>query len=326
MIEFRHWMTRILLAALWLLSTAGARANDSGESCHQFDTVYPRMTVSVRAEPNLTSQRVGGASRGEALAVRESSQVDLLCWLRIDAGWVVNSFFLRPEPADPVRTTTRTAEVSCYAHERAYVGGSMNIRQRATIDSPVIAKASSGDVFDVVASQRGETWCWLRVAEGWLARTSRVSTTRPVAPPAPVAQLPVPVITEAPHQIINSQGRHIPIYGADSFRLSIAQAFYYLRDNVPHWWPYVAIIDDVKFDAGACSLGYACADWPYKGVYFGNRAIGKSVHQLASTLIHEACHIYQWQEGRGDNYDSSLAWEDRPHEIECMNKEREAGF
>ena len=151
------------------------------------------------------------------------------------------------------------------------------------------------------------------------------------AQPTPVAQSsvsqsPVPAIAEAPHRIRNSQGREIPIYGNDEFRLQIARGFYYLRDKVPQWWPYLSIIDDVKFTAERCSGGYACAGWPYKVVYFASDVGGDEIRSIAATLIHEACHLYQWQEGRGDNYDWSLEWEDRPHEIECVNKEKEAGF
>ena len=146
------------------------------------------------------------------------------------------------------------------------------------------------------------------------------------AQPAPVSLSPAPVDTDAPHRVWNSQGREIPIYGDDVFRRQIARAFYHLRDEVPQWWPYLSIIDDVKSEAGSCNGGYACAGWPYKVVYFEADVSDSDTRSLASTLIHEACHLYQWQEGRGDNYDWSLEWEDRPHEIECNNKEKEAGF
>lgn len=53
----------------------------------------------------------------------------------------------------------------------------MNIRESASTDSRVVATARAGDSFTVSQSQRGDTWCWLNIGAGWIAKTSRVSST-----------------------------------------------------------------------------------------------------------------------------------------------------
>lgn len=72
----------------------------------------------------------------------------------------------------------------CYAHDKAYVAGNMNIRQRPSTGSSVVAKASWGDSFDVIRSQQGVKWCWLEIDKGWIAKTSRVRSSAPTQAPS----------------------------------------------------------------------------------------------------------------------------------------------
>ena len=71
------------------------------------------------------------------------------------------------------------AQSDCYPNDIAYVAGGLNVRERATTDSQVIATARSGDSFTVSLSQQGEQWCWLKISRGWIAKTSRVRSTAP---------------------------------------------------------------------------------------------------------------------------------------------------
>ena len=70
-----------------------------------------------------------------------------------------------------------TAQSSCYSHDTAYITGNMNIRERPTTSSRVVATARSGDSFSVISSQRSG-WCWLETAQGWIAKTSRVKSAQ----------------------------------------------------------------------------------------------------------------------------------------------------
>ena len=320
------------------------------------------------------SIRVRYAAVGERLDVTGSTRFGPWCWLQVSDGWLIDTRALSSKPLASFTFQPGAGALNCYQANMAYVAGTMNVRAAATIESAVVAKARSGDVFTVSNSAQGATWCWLKIDLGWLAKTARVQSSKPLHTTTSTSastsastetqqtrsdidnccfvnrhcqseqdwvdgfwafrrqECSAPGIAEqvsqpgAPHYIINSQGRKIPIYGDEEFRLTIARGFYYLRDKLPQWWQYVAIIDDVKYDDKEGNCGYACASWPYKNVRFGPHAYEQSARSIAQTLIHETCHLYQWQEGRGDNYDWSVPWEERSHEIECENKEREAGF
>ncbi|MCY3978357.1 MAG: SH3 domain-containing protein [Chloroflexi bacterium] len=75
------------------------------------------------------------------------------------------------------------AQDDCYPHDTASILGSVNVRERPTTDSLVVATANEGDSFPVLRSQQGGAWCWLEVTEGWIAKTSRVREPE-VAPEA----------------------------------------------------------------------------------------------------------------------------------------------
>ena len=118
-----------------------------------------------------------------------------------------------------------------------------------------------------------------------------------------------------------------PIYGDEDFINAVAAAFNYLRNEKPNWFDYVSIIDDVKLQRDRCggsAVAIACAGWPYKVVYFTSWHMenDSSAPSIAATLVHEACHFYQWYGGRGDGY----AHDPEGYEAECYAKEREAGF
>lgn len=352
------WLILLLmLPALMTMSLA----QESEEACSSRETVYPLVKTAILNEASYTAVHARYAAPGERLDIIGSKRFGPWCWLQVSDGWLIDSASaLSSEPTS----------LKCYQGSRAYLTGAMNIRERPSTTSRVVAKAQAASSFTVKASILGDNWCWLNISQGWLANTTRVQSTKPLRATASTstatatlqtpshidnccfvnrhcqseqdwvdgywafqrqecsAQATTEQISEpgAAHYIINSQGRRIPIYGDEEFRLTIARGFYYLRDKLPQWWQYVAIIDDVKYDETVSNCAYACASWPYKSVRFGPHAYGKNASIIAQSLIHETCHLYQWQEGRGNNYDWSIPWEERSHEIECENREREAGF
>ena len=217
--------------------------------------------------------------------------------------------------------TTREV-VSCYGPETAYIVYGMNIRELPTTQSDKVGIQYANTKISVIESQQGETWCWLRTDKGWIAKTGRVSEKKPVETPKPVAETAEPVVETV--QYTSREGLP-PIYGDEGFINAVAAGFNFLRNNKPQWFEYVSIIDDVKLKPHKCSgRPLACAGWPYKVVYFTelHKEYGYDVPSIASTLIHEACHFYQWKEGRGDGY----SYDPEGYEAECEGKEREAGL
>ena len=101
-----------------------------------------------------------------------------------------------------------------------------------------------------------------------------------------------------------------PIDGPPDFVVKVVAAFDYLRSKAPNWFNYVV--------AKTASVG------PHP--FFGSRAymarkriqIGDTHDDnttvLASVLVHEACHLYQWDAGRWN----SILVDPTRLEVECM--------
>ena len=92
-----------------------------------------------------------------------------------------------------VASAPTIGQSDCFTHDTAYIAGNMNIRERATTNSRVVATVRWGDSFSVISSEQGDRWCWLEIAEGWIARTSRVRSTRPTSTSPQVNQVQQPV-------------------------------------------------------------------------------------------------------------------------------------
>lgn len=171
----------------------------------------------------------------------------------------------------------------------------MNIRESATTASRVAATARAGDSFAVLSSQRGDIWCWLQIDKGWLAKTSRVSSTQSTGA-APQANLPQqPDINNccfvnrqcesdqqwtdgyfafqrnecpvsAPVQTQSSSAyAGMTIIGPQAVVDRVQQALTMLYERTPHWWDYVTgafntikVISRAEFDSDyhSCEKGH----------------------------------------------------------------------
>ena len=177
----------IIAIFLILLVIAAAAAQTASESCSSRTTAYVRAPSTIRESPSHTSASVRSTTRGEQLDFLASQRRGPWCWLQVDDGWMVeNGLALSAQPVsaeEPASTvsagTTVASGGSCFSGNVAYISGSMNIRASATTSSAVSGSARAGDELAVSESRRGQTWCWLKVNRGWMAKTSRVHTQRP---------------------------------------------------------------------------------------------------------------------------------------------------
>ena len=91
----------------------------------------------------------------------------------------------------PVATVTDTPlptdTPSCYQHQQAWASGQMNVREQPSINAQRVGSALAGERFDVLESRQGDSYCWLRISRGWMAKTAYVSATEPQQPLRSVA-------------------------------------------------------------------------------------------------------------------------------------------
>ncbi len=67
----------------------------------------------------------------------------------------------------------------CFSHDRAYVIAGINIREEPSVSSARLGSASAG-TYSVDGSMQGDDYCWIDIGQGWIAKTGRVSATKPV--------------------------------------------------------------------------------------------------------------------------------------------------
>ena len=194
-------------------------------------------------------------------------------------------------------------EQSCYQHDHAYITGTMNVRENATTRSAIIVKVVRGSEFAVLGSEQGNTYCWIELDEGWMAVTAYV-TDRFTA-----------ILPE--------------ISGDQSFIDSVKDAFALLNNKSPRYFEYVAsrinqIISDSNLGVGDNGNPVNARVLVRTGALRLNPSFLRTWDTafVASALVHEACHVKQWNDGkRATLFDFAGAWK---LERECYRVEAHA--
>ena len=256
------------------------------EKCFTRDSIEVVRTTMIYARYKYNSAFIRFGRPGDRFEVEDSWVYSKTCWIKVADGWLPSDTVkaIGDSVATPVYTYVpvataspeeeaywRTLPSGCYDAARAFVSGAMNIRQSPTIDSDVVGRARDGAAFKVTQSVQGNRYCWLRIAEGWMAKTNIVTN---VAPP-----------------------RILPrIEGEPWFVARIMDAYHLLKEAAPHWYMYVTgpRIDVIGYSgAESSSLAYTSSRrMEIGGSHMFDRLL------LAGVLAHEACHFYQYEEGR----------------------------
>ncbi|MCY4020983.1 MAG: excalibur calcium-binding domain-containing protein [Chloroflexi bacterium] len=167
-----------------------APAGDEG--CFASDTARLTGAMNIRSGASIGSAKIGLALPG-SFAVSGSAQGASYCWLNIGRGWIAKTSLVRAaasasQPAPQQPSAPRRA---CFSYNTAYVTGAMNIRSGASTVSEKVGLAQPG-AYAVLESAQGEAYCWVRISNGWIAKTLRVSGAKPVSSRSsqPVSQPP----------------------------------------------------------------------------------------------------------------------------------------
>ena len=67
------------------------------------------------------------------------------------------------------------AQGNCFPHSVAYLAGVMNIRESSTTSSAIVGQTKAGDRFNVLDTAQSRSWCWIKIEDGWIAKTSLVT-------------------------------------------------------------------------------------------------------------------------------------------------------
>ncbi|MDE2857460.1 MAG: excalibur calcium-binding domain-containing protein [Chloroflexota bacterium] len=143
---------------------------------------FAQTVVTVKAKYGLSMDNDEATSASRLLTrcnPREECQSpDLADTLNCYAGISPANNLTKSSPSD-----------GCFLYDTAYVTGAMNIRSGASVNSEKVGLAQPG-AYAVLGSAQGASYCWLNISGGWIAKTQRVSGTKPVSnrPSQPVSQ------------------------------------------------------------------------------------------------------------------------------------------
>lgn len=79
----------------------------------------------------------------------------------------------------PAVKPTAIETPGCFASDTASLAASMNIRAEASAASEKLGVAPAG-TYAVKGSEQRDDYCWIEIADGWIAQTARVTPANPV--------------------------------------------------------------------------------------------------------------------------------------------------
>ena len=190
----------------------------------------------------------------------------------------------------------------CALGKTVRITGTMNIRAAPNTSKPPVGTLQAGEEISVRYSTQTGGYCWLQFMQNrvrrWVAKTNNMT----YVDAAPAPDLP-----------------DLPTIRGNAFqKAKIQSAFALLQSKSQQWYDYatevierIDIIPNLKLKDRSV---VAIAHYPANRISFDRRFSQKTnVDELASTIVHEACHLHQGKRDRGrGSYTSETA-----HEREC---------
>lgn len=282
----------IMLSALFIFTTQAAAQSDR---CFSHEALHTTRSVDIRSDDSYFARYIAKTERNKTYTVITSKKAALFdsCWIEIGDGWLLrrsDSSVIKPgafEERSPARRSTTEQNASptpipsrCYSYSTAYVTGSINIRSGPGVGNSKVGSANAGESFTVSSSRRSSDYCWLKINKGWIAKTARVQSTKPAPPPI---QMNLP-----------------PIEGNTQFRQRIEAAYRYIARRSAYWLNYVTTARASRISADYLILGAGQTRGSTRVIEINATAFLSPSHtaELAGVLIHESCHLHQWDQGK----------------------------
>ena len=316
----------VMLSALFLfVAHAPVSADDR---CFLHKSLYTTRPVDIRSGDSYAAGSVAKTTSNKTYTVLESRKAALFgsCWIKISDGWLLrraDSSVIRPRtpprqtptPATITSTTAKdtgerpTATSSrCFPNNTAYITGGMNIREKPSVSSAKVGSANAGQSYYVSQTERGDKYCWLKIRNGWIAWTGRVTPNRP----ADRSTTTTSTTTSVSYSNVDG-----PAY----FKAAVNKALNLLKRRAPKWYNYV-IAKSPPIKPNTRRFPFTVSFTELGGTNSRTLWIGsthdKDTGILAGVLVHETCHVHQWDDGRH----AVLGRIGR--EVECMEFQVEA--
>ena len=209
------------------------------------------------------------------------------------------------------------ADSGCYPATGIEVFKRTRLRERYWVQSNNDRAPRMGERFAVRGSTMFDGICWVKVADAWIRSDSVI----PGLPPDPREATPVPETIAVATRVPKSTMPEVEmprIDGGGWFATSIGHAMDYLKNRLPDWYIYVAT--NTRSIGRSPERDRSTANGRTKHTAIAPAHLDPII-VLASVLVHEACHMVQYDRG------VRKSWSDYKGEMqrekECLRVQRD---
>ncbi len=299
----------IIIALLSLSYSIMGQSN-----CYPHDSAYLTGGMNIRSSYSASSRVVGTARAGDSFAVSQSRRGATWCWLDIGRGWLAKTSRVSPTP--PVQTSPSQSNPPANIDNCCFVDRQCQTDQEwqdgwwAFKNGQCAAPAPSSSA----TSANVDNCCFI----GWQCHNDDDWSRGYQAFQNNQC---------GGNAITNPGALNLPeIVGNDWFRRQIIEAFEFLRANSPKWFNYTApkirqIVEKPELISKYGREAYAQVNVRTRRVEVSSAALREGNWPLHNALIHEACHIHQWDSGKYDGWSWNLSFDKEP---ECYEVQIQA--
>ena len=293
------FLATLALAVMLLAAAASAQT-----PCFGYSVAYVSGPMNIRESHSLGSQIVRKAAAGQSFSVSSSTRGDSYCWLSIPAGWM--AWTSRVSASQPAQTAspagTTSAQPSdidncCFVNrqcqsESEWVSGYWAFQRN---ECPVGGSTAPMSSAQPASSPSGVNNCchigWRCESEdAWLAGYFSHAAN----------------LCASGQHLASTRRAHVVIDGSPSFRVWTHAAFDLLQQRAPQWYQFA--LGGMR---GIKQLKPGMGSWMGSDLVFdtawdsNDYPTQRNIYTHAAIMVHEACHGYQFMQGRPDDF----SWE-----------------
>ncbi|MDE2855176.1 MAG: hypothetical protein OXN88_13470 [Chloroflexota bacterium] len=283
-------------------------------NCYPHDSAYLTGSMNIRSSYSASSRIISTARAGDSFVVSQSRRGAAWCWLDIGRGWLAKTSRVSPTPPSHPSSsqTNQPANVDncCFVDrqcqtQQEWVNGYWAFKNGQCAAAAQTSSAASAHVDNCcfIGWQCHNDDDWSR---GYHAFQNNQCGGNAISNPGAL-NLP-------------------DIVGSDWFRQQILDAFEFLRANSPKWFNYTAskirqIVEMPELTSKYGREAYAQVNARTGRVQVSSASLREGSWPLHNALIHEACHVHQWDSGKYDSWSWNLSFDLEP---ECYEVQIQA--